>query len=171
MSKIIEWSQAVLRITPQRWTNLVESVPEELLNRQPLPGEWSAAEVLQHMLDTEVSVFRFRVQCFLDGKDRFPAFSPDAKGTQDGVPDLSALATEFTRLRQASLPVVAKITLTDLSREAEHAELGIVTLEQMLNEWAGHDLMHLVQAEQALMQPFIQGCGAWKPYFADHVAE
>jgi hypothetical protein len=33
---------------------------------------------------------------------------------------------------------------------------------------AGHDLMHTVQAERALMQPFIAGCGPWQPYCADH---
>jgi hypothetical protein len=40
----------------------------------------------------------------------------------------------------------------------------------MLNEWAAHDLMHTVQAERAIMQPFIAGSGAWKVYFSDHIA-
>jgi len=38
----------------------------------------------------------------------------------------------------------------------------------MLNEWAAHDLMHTVQAERALMQPFIPGSGAWRVYFREH---
>ena len=46
-----------------------------------------------------------------------------------------------------------------------------MTLEQLLNEWAGHDLMHTVQAERALMQPFIAGSGPWRGYFADHEAK
>jgi hypothetical protein len=29
--------------------------------------------------------------------------------------------------------------------------------------------MHTVQAERALMQPFIQGCGPWQVYFTDHL--
>jgi hypothetical protein len=45
-----------------------------------------------------------------------------------------------------------------------------VSLSELLHEWAGHDLMHTVQAERALMQPFIQGCGPWQPYFRDHLA-
>jgi hypothetical protein len=28
--------------------------------------------------------------------------------------------------------------------------------------------MHIVQAERAVMQPFIAGSGPWRPYFADH---
>jgi hypothetical protein len=39
-----------------------------------------------------------------------------------------------------------------------------------LHEWVAHDLMHLVQAERALLQPFIQGSGPWRPFFADYEA-
>jgi len=39
----------------------------------------------------------------------------------------------------------------------------------MINEWAGHDLMHTVQGERAIMQVLIDGCGPWKKYFSDHV--
>ena len=51
---------------------------------------------------------------------------------------------------------------------ARHAELGHVTLAQFLNEWAAHDFNHTVQAERAIMQPFISGSGPWRFYFADH---
>jgi hypothetical protein len=73
-------------------------------------------------------------------------------------------------MRQASLKALEAITLADLERSVRHGELGPVTLGQMLNEWAGHDLMHTVQAERAMMQPFIEGCGPWQIYFKDHKA-
>jgi hypothetical protein len=44
----------------------------------------------------------------------------------------------------------------------------MVTLRQQINEWAAHDLMHVVQAERAVMQPFITATGPWRSYFADH---
>ena len=31
--------------------------------------------------------------------------------------------------------------------------------------------MHTVQAERALMQPFVAGSGKWRAYFADHDVE
>ena len=68
-----------------------------------------------------------------------------------------------------SLKLVDQITPADLDRQATHAELGLVSLSELLHEWGGHDLMHTVQAEQAIMQPFIDGCGAWRVYFLDHV--
>jgi hypothetical protein len=33
-----------------------------------------------------------------------------------------------------------------------------------------HDLNHTVQAERALIQPFVGGSGPWQAYFADHAA-
>ncbi|MGW8250602.1 MAG: hypothetical protein ACWGO1_08165, partial [Anaerolineales bacterium] len=57
----------------------------------------------------------------------------------------------------------------DLERRSRHMELGTVSLGDMLNEWPAHDLNHTVQAERALMQPFIQSCGPWQEYFTDHM--
>ena len=41
-------------------------------------------------------------------------------------------------------------------------ELGVVSLRELLNEWAAHDMMHIVQAERAIMQPFIAASGPWR---------
>ena len=80
------------------------------------------------------------------------------------------VAARFAEARARSLLSLAAVTEADLERTARHSELGQVTLREMLNEWAGHDLMHTVQAERAVMQPFIVGSGPWRSYFADHEA-
>jgi hypothetical protein len=170
MSGVLEQVMAVLSTTPERWERLAGSLPAELLRRKPAAGEWSAMDCLQHLVDTEGGVFPVRVQHFLHGED-LPYFNPDQQGSQAGEVQPIALAQAFSRLRDASLQLLGELTAADLSRSARHQELGPVTLEQMLYEWAGHDLMHTVQAERALMQPFILGCGAWQPFFADHVAK
>jgi hypothetical protein len=145
-------------------------LPDELLRRSPLPGEWSALECLKHLLDTEQFVFPVRVRCFLEGRD-FSAFNPDAADRKpDRILDPLEMARTFTARRRESLLLLAEVKEEDLARTARHEELGAVTLGQMLHEWAGHDLMHTVQAERAMMQPFIQGSGPWLPYFSDHVA-
>jgi hypothetical protein len=148
---------------------MTASLPLELLDRQPAPGEWSAAQCLHHLLDAERFIFPVRVRRFLAGQD-LPAFFPDEEGTHYTQPP-AVLAAEFARLREASLAELAKVTDADLSRTAHHSELGMVTLDEMLHEWAAHDLMHTVQAERALMQPFIAKSGAWRSYFTDHDVE
>ena len=168
MDDLISTTRAVLATTAGRWRGLAEALPADLLAREPAPGEWSALDCLQHLVDTEESVFPVRVLAVLEGRD-FASYDPDAQGTKPDVrQEPGVLAARFAALRAGSLDVLAGVTESDLSRTALHAELGRVTLAELLHEWAGHDLMHTVQAERALMQPFIGGTGPWRPYFADH---
>ena len=161
----------VISTTPARWQTLVGTVPAELLTRAPMPGEWSAVECLRHLLDTEAYVFPVRVQAFLEGRD-LVAFDPDTEGTRESEASPAQLVAELARRRTASLAALSQLTADDLGRTVRHSELGEVTLGQMLNEWAAHDLMHTVQAERALMQPFIAASGPWRDTFSDHdVAE
>lgn len=170
MDEVLAQVRSILVATPARWTELAGAVSPGLLARQPLPGQWSAVECLQHLVDTE-DIFRARVGFFLAGQ-AFPGFDPDRQGTKPDVSQAPAeLARRFSSLRDASLAALDRILPADLVRTARHQELGPVTLEQMVLEWAAHDLNHTVQAERALMQPFIAGSGPWQSFFADHVAK
>ena len=171
MIDLLKETLPVLKITPERWTGLTANLTPELLNREPAPGEWSALDCLQHLVDAERWVFPLRVKAFLAGED-FPGFDPDAQGeissrTKTGT----ELAAELAAMRAESMKLLETLQPADLELRAVHGQLGEVTLAEMLAEWAAHDLMHTVQAEQALMQPFIAGCGPWLPYFAAHVIE
>lgn len=170
MSNIFTHVRAVLETSTARWYAIATAFPAEAFRRQPLEGEWSALECLQHLIDTDRYVFPVRIEALLAGEN-FPAFNPDAAGTQITADTLPKdLAAEFTKLRHANLTVLDKVKLTDLDKRAVHAELGPVTMSELLHEWAAHDLMHTVQAEQALMQPFIAGCSPWRDYFSLHIA-
>ena len=113
MEKMLKWARSVLTTTPGHWQSLSESLPVELLSQAPAPGQWSALECLQHLIDTE-RIFRFRLQCLLEGKD-FPAFDPDKQGTKPSSQQSpSELAAEFARLRAESLQALSPIQLKDL---------------------------------------------------------
>lgn len=165
---VIAFSKSVLSATPRRWLDLARTLPAELLYRQPAEGEWSAMQCLGHLVDTEMGVFPFRVAAILKGED-FPAFDPDKEGNQIPAPGGQlAFAEKFAGLREQALEVLAQVGPGDLARTGTHSQLGVVTLGQLVHEWAGHDLMHTVQGERAMMQPFIDGCGPWQVYFTDH---
>lgn len=168
---ILPWTQVVLKTTPNRWLEMASTLPDELLARPPAQNEWSALQCLQHLVDTERMVFPVRVQYLLDERN-FPAFDPDSEGTISAIePSPEELAREFALLREKSLELLDQVGFADLDKKARHQELGIVSLAELLNEWAAHDLMHTVQAERAMMQPFIPGSGPWQPYFSDHTAQ
>ncbi|HEV2405370.1 MAG TPA: DinB family protein [Ktedonobacterales bacterium] len=167
MNKQVTDVIAVLSTTPERWQRLVSAVPTDLLSRPAAPGEWSALNCLQHLLEAERSNFPVRYRAFLAGED-FAPFDPNQPH-----PDLDAqtpdqLVAEFARMRQGSLTLIEQTRDDDLSRGVKHPALGPVTLAQLLHTWAAHDLMHTVQAERALMQPFMDGCGPWRVFYKDH---
>jgi hypothetical protein len=170
MENILDWMRSVLITTPLRWENLTQNLPAELLTRPPASGEWSALDCLQHIIDTE-KIFITRVQYFLSGRD-FPAFNPDEEGTRLAAsPSPAEMSAQFSRIREDGLAALAVITPADLKRRVRHSELGLVSLEELVHEWAAHDLNHTVQAERAVMQPFLLGCGPWQVYFQDHIVK
>ncbi len=167
MSNPLETVKTILSTTAARWLSLAETLPVDLLTRAPAPNEWSALDCLRHLLDTEQMVFPVRVKALLAGQP-IPAFDPGTQGRQYTVWTPEQLAAEFARQRMANTAELEQVTDQDLTRSAQHSELGTVTLGELLHEWAAHDLNHTVQAEQALMQPFILNSGPWRPYFQDH---
>jgi uncharacterized damage-inducible protein DinB len=168
MDTLMIWVRSVLQTTPERWISLTSTLPDELLLLPPVPQEWSVYKCLGHLLETERLVFPVRVSLFLAGQD-FPDFDPNTQGTKPLVERSAAeLAVDFAALRRKSLELLDQLQSGDLSRRVRHSELGPVTLEELLHEWAAHDLNHTMQAERALMQPFIAGSGPWQPSFAHH---
>ena len=117
-------------------------------------------------------MFQARVRAILDGAESFPGFDPEAEGHVDHpegtAPDLAA---RLGPLRASSLAIVDSVGEGDLGRTSRHAVLGVVTMDELLNQWAAHDTMHLVQAERAVMQAFIPASGPWRRYFVDHDVE
>ena len=168
MTTILPWAVSVIETTPERWLRLAQSIPEELLRLPPAPGEWAPVECLHHLVASE-KVLAFRLQAFLSGQPSFPDFDADAPENRlDPRASPLELAHEFAQLRPASLKWLRGLAGPDLIRAARHALLGPVSLDQMVHEWAAHDLNHTIQAERALMQPFIAGSGPWSRYFSEH---
>jgi DinB superfamily len=168
MSNSIETLRGMLVSAPAYWTYLAENVPDEIMRRPAAQGEWSALECLYHLLDAERMVFPVRVRVFLSGGDSFVAFDPDKEGTDYSQMPPVQVAQEFARLRRETLQLLGQVQPEHLRQEARHSELGMVTLEEMLNEWVAHDFNHTIQAERALMQAFIPASGPWRHYFKDH---
>jgi hypothetical protein len=167
VTDLLDSARRLLSTTAARWQSLVEAAPEELLGRPPAPGEWSAADCLDHLLLTERAVFGARLRAILQGRDMV-AFDP--LGTREPRPErtpqevAAALASE----RGENLAVLGGLEPADLERSSRHPDYGMVPLRVVLSTWTAHDLQHTVQAEEALMQAFIPGTGPFRFRFADH---
>jgi len=167
MTDVLDSAIRILSTTAGRWQSLVETASGELLQRAPAAGEWSAADCLSHLLLTERAVFGSRLRAILEGRDLI-TFDPNAQRDPDAERTPRELATAMASERGENLALLRGLTPADLERSSRHPEYGMVTLRVVLNTWAAHDLQHMVQAEEALMQAFIPGTGPFRFRFADH---
>ncbi len=161
---------AILRIDLDRWRGIA-SLGRHTLARPPAPGEWSALDCLAHAVDTEV-LFAERIHAILDGAEAFPAFDPAERAASgNAAADPVELVARLARQRTLNEGLLEIVTEADLDKGSRHATLGPATLRQLLHHYPAHDLMHLVQAERALMQAYVPETGPWRHYFADHDVE
>jgi DinB family protein len=167
MTDVLDSATRILSTTAGRWQGLVETAPEELLQRPPAPGEWSAADCLSHLLLTERVVFGERLRAILEGRD-LTTFDPQQSREPEPERTPREVAMALAAERGANLAVLSGLTPADLKRSSRHPEYGMVALRVVLNTWAAHDLQHTVQAEEALMQAFIPDTGPFRFRFADH---
>ena len=172
MDDVLDAARRVLSTTAARWQTLVETVPAELLDRPPAPGEWSAVDCLRHLLSTERDLLSVRLRHILEGRAELVPFDPEAPRQPDPERTPREVLAAFAAQRRESAALLAGLTAADLERSNYHPEYRrLVTLRQLLNLWAAHDLQHTVQAEEALMQAFIPGTGVWRHEFAGHDVE
>src|SRR5262245_48032572 len=101
----MEEVREVLTSTPARWLSLTETHSAAALECTPAPGEWSAAECLGHLIQTERDVFPRRVHNFLAGED-LSGFAPDPAAGADARLSLPERAAEFARLRAQNLELI-----------------------------------------------------------------
>ena len=160
-------ARQVVSTTAARWQALIQSLPGDILGRQPAPCEWSALECLQHLLTVERLVIPVRVRHILEGRPELIPYDPDAPREPPAERTPLELISAFTAERRSNEAVLAGLTSGDLTRTSYHPEFGVVTLGMLVNLWAAHDLQHTVQAEKAIMQVFIPGSGPWRFEFVD----
>jgi hypothetical protein len=167
MEDLLPRVRVVLATTPGRWSALTAQIPDDQLRREAAPGEWSAVDFLRHLRDGERDVFQVRLRAFQAGQDLVP-YDPERDGGPAGGETAAELAADFARLRAESLWLLEDMSPADLKISVTHGEYGPVRLSEMVAYWAAHDLMHTIQAERALIQPFAASSGPWRVMLADH---
>ncbi len=158
---------SLLEKTPGLLETLLGDVPGELAQWKPAPDRWSISEVLAHLADLE-QLYSERVRCML--VEDTPALRSydqnvaSAAGVYSGGTASEHLAS-FTALRLATVSLLQGAGSSAGERTGKHAELGIVTLSQMINELASHDLGHLRQiAELYRAHAFHPYAGPFQKY-------
>lgn len=158
---------SLLEKTPILLETLLRDLPEGLLRWKPAPERWSIAEVLGHLTDIELLYADRTRRMVTEDTPTLERFDPTSTVVTGDYTRGSAdenLAA-FLKARRATTVLLKSIPPDSEDRLAMHAELGMITLGQMLNEWASHDLGHLRQiAELYRAHAFYPYSGPFRKY-------
>lgn len=109
-------------------------------------GEWCVNECVGHLIEAEKRGFTGRIRDMLAGK---PIHSWDqaqvARDRHDCDRVSQSLWMEFMGLRHASIALVRSLAPADLERSGVHPSVGMLRVDDLLQEWVHHDRNHTKQ--------------------------
>jgi hypothetical protein len=153
--------------TPAALHELLDEVSPAAAVAAP-PGQWSAFDVVGHLIDGEETDWIPRARHILaKGPDRrFEPFDRHRHIERNRGKQLGELVDEFSWLRDDNLATLAAWRLSpgQLALTGEHPELGTVTLQQLLATWVVHDLGHVAQLARGLASRWGAEVGPWRAY-------
>jgi uncharacterized damage-inducible protein DinB len=138
-----------LSSTPEVLRLVMAGLSEEQTRWKPAADRWSVAEILEHLSHVEGHYFRAALDTILCGDEAliepYDQEAYAAKGTYAGrEPEESFAHWEEQREDNVEL-MRTTFEAEALKRTAKHPVLGSFTAEDLLNEWALHDLGHVRQ--------------------------
>jgi hypothetical protein len=125
----------------------LDGFPKDKLAANLIPGKWSAAEIVQHLADSEMtSAIRLR-RLLVEDHPVIQGYDQDLFATKlrynelDIAPALEA----FRGARATTTQLLERMTEADWRREGTHTESGRYTAEDWLEIYAAHAHGHADQ--------------------------
>ena len=112
------------------------------------PTSWCVNEVVGHLIEAEQHGFAGRILTMLASNNpEFVTWDQPAVAAERGdcERDSWELAKEFVDMRTQNLQLVAELQPNDLGRTGRHPSIGVLTVRDVLVEWAYHDRDHVRQ--------------------------
>jgi len=151
----------LLSATPEILRALMVEISDEDARWKPAADRFSIAEVLAHLSHSEGHCYRLRVDRFLSEKR--PELEPDDASFHYDLyrdADPEDAFDHFEEQRETNIEFLRSLPTSDGERIAMHKAAGEITLNQMLHEWALHDIGHIRQvAELVRARKYRDGAG------------
>ena len=139
---------AILASTPDKLKQEISSMSLKEMKTRPTANKWSVQEVLAHLDDVEEIGMRARVAAMIEAENPLlPSFDQEKRAQEmkyNRKHPLKSLAS-LTRQREANVNWLAKLKPAQLKRRGTHQKVGDLSVEELVTEWAFHDLGHLKQ--------------------------
>jgi hypothetical protein len=125
----------------------LEGFPEEKLSAHPLPGKWSAREIVQHLADSEMnSAIRLRKLLTEEGA-RIQGYDQEiyAERLRYNERDIAPALDALRGARATTAQLLDSMSEDEWAREGTHSESGRYTAEDWLRIYAAHAHNHATQ--------------------------
>lgn len=122
-------------------------IPPSLWMAHPLPGKWSAAEIVHHLADSEMtSAIRLR-RLLAEESPAIVGYDQDLYAERLGYNErpLEPSLEAFRAARAATIPLLHRMSDEDWQRAGTHSESGRYSAEDWLRIYAAHAHGHADQ--------------------------
>lgn len=151
-----------METTQARWATELRAIPgifrqalrisdEQVIRHRPAAGEWSAIEVLGHMIDKMFHWSRRVERIAREEQPTLPGYDQDAEVREHGYQqaDPAALCAELQQHCERFATLVAALPSSALQRQGIHGEYGPMTLQQCVQAPLESVAEHLEQLRTA----------------------
>ncbi len=133
---------------------VIYDVPEELRNRRPAPGMWSAHEHAVHLAMVDPIMIRRLDYMLNDPSPHIKSYEP-SRDVEEGSLlklDLNAEMDRYDRQRETFLERLRQLTPEQWEITAEHEEYAQYGVFIMARHIGMHDLHHAYKIEERLLR-------------------
>ncbi|HZH31205.1 MAG TPA: DinB family protein [Pyrinomonadaceae bacterium] len=121
--------------------------PGERLTARPLPGKWSACEIIHHLADSEMrAAIRLR-QLLTEDRPAIQSYDEEAYAARlnYNARDIAPALEAFRAARAASAQLLTHLSDADWARAGTHPEHASYTVDTWLEVYAAHAHNHAAQ--------------------------
>ena len=128
----------------------LDGFPADNLGDHPIPGKWSAREIVHHLGDSEsTSAFRLR-KLLVDDNVVIEGYDQDrfAEVLKYNERDMAPALEAFRRARETTAQLFDFMTEDQWKRQGVHTESGPYSVEKWLTIYADHAHNHASQIQR-----------------------
>ena len=134
----------------QEVINALDGFPAESLTAHPIPGKWSAREIVHHLADSEsTSAIRLR-RLLVEDKPLIQGYDQDqfASKLRYNERDMAPSLEAFRSARATTAQLLSLMSEEEWKLEGVHSESGRYTAEDWLAIYAAHAHNHAAQIQR-----------------------
>jgi len=168
MNFSLEEAIELLKKTPHTLEAFLVGLSEGWVECREGEGTWNAIEVIDHLIEGEITNWIPRLQMILeDGESKtFLPFDRFAHLDQEAKKSMKERISEFKKLREQNIIKLKELVNpeTHLELTGVHPAFGVVKVRELISTWVVHDVTHMAQIVRVMAKRYQTDVGPWREY-------